>query len=388
VSPPEIVHFAYHGINVGDGAVVAGMRRYLGGAFPGHRYRPCDLLPFTGIGGDAAFSAGKLREGQLVLVGGGGLIDGSPRQIRSGNAFPMSGVELRATPARVAYVGLGCNLFPGEELHCPEALADVVAACRERGFPFSVRNDGSLERIREALGPVADDVVEIPDPGFFVPARPEAEIPAFLGEDPERPVVVVQLAGDNPARRLGTAEPAARGWRRKKRGSDPAAAFLDAMAAFVRRLIETSGARVLIALHITRDLTIAGGLLDRLPPEVCRPNVQVTNVTHPRNADLFFEAYRRADLVVGMRGHSVICAVGHRVPCLAIPTHDKVRGFMEKCGLSDWNVEPGPELGERLGAEAERLLKDPAGHLAERDRGTAEFAARFERFIASIGTAS
>jgi hypothetical protein len=45
-------------------------------------------------------------------------------------------------------------------------------------------------------------VVEVPDPGFFVPARPDAEIPAFRGEDPQRPVVVVQLAGDDLARRL------------------------------------------------------------------------------------------------------------------------------------------------------------------------------------------
>ena len=47
MSSPEIVHFAYHGINVGDGAVVAGMRRFLDDAFPGHRYQACDLLPFT-----------------------------------------------------------------------------------------------------------------------------------------------------------------------------------------------------------------------------------------------------------------------------------------------------------------------------------------------------
>ena len=54
--------------------------------------------------------------------------------------------------------------------------------------------DAAPERIREALGSVADAVVEIPDPGFFVPARPDAEIPAFQGGDPKRPVVFVPLA--------------------------------------------------------------------------------------------------------------------------------------------------------------------------------------------------
>jgi polysaccharide pyruvyl transferase WcaK-like protein len=387
VNSLEIVHFAYHNINIGDGAVVAGIRRHLDAAFPDHRYVARDLIDFAGIDGDASFDAGDLRSDQLVLVGGGGVIDGSSQRIRSGMAFPMSGEELRSTPARMAYVALGYNLFPGRELRCREALADVVAACRERSFPFSVRNDGSLERIREQLGSVADEVVEVPDPGFFVPARPDAEIPAFLGDGSQRPVVVVQLAGDNLKRRMSRPESRPQGWWKRRKSEDPVEAFLDTMAAFVCRLIQEYGARVLIAPHITRDFTITGKLLDRMPQALCRPSVEVMNVTHPRHADYFFEAYRRASLVVGMRGHSVICAVGHRVPCLAISTHDKVGGFMEKCGLSDWSLEPGPELAERLWASTQRLMEDPAEHLAQRDRGTGEFAARFGGFIQSLRSA-
>jgi polysaccharide pyruvyl transferase WcaK-like protein len=341
-------------------------------------------MDFAGEAGHESFDANELRPDQLVLVGGGGLIDGRPGRSQSGMACPISGPVLRSTAARVAYVALGYNLFPGQELHCREALADVVAACRERGFPFSVRNDGSLERIREELGSAADSVVEIPDPGFFVPARPDAEIPAFRGEDPKRPVVVIQLAGDDLERRLSRSEPKPRGWRKRRSSKDIREAFFDTMAAFVCRLIQQYDARILIAPHITLDFTVTGRLLDRLPWTLGRPNVQVMGVTHPRHADYFFEAYRRADLVVAMRGHSVICAVGHRAPCLAIATHDKVSGFMEKCGLGEWTVETGPDLAERLWSGAVRLLDDPSEHLAQRDRGTREFAARFQAFIDSL----
>jgi polysaccharide pyruvyl transferase WcaK-like protein len=384
VNSLEIAHYAYHNLNIGDGAMVAGIRRHLDHAFPGHRYVARDLMDFAGEAGHESFDATELRPDQLVLVGGGGLIYNRPGRNPSGMGCPISGPVLRSTAARVAYVALGYNLFPGQELDSRKALADVVAACRERGFPFSVRNDGSLERIREELGSVADSVVEVPDPGFFVPARPDAEIPAFRGEDPKRPVVVVQLAGDNFERRLSRSEPKRAGWGRGRRSKDVREAFFRSMVSFVCRLIQEYDARILIAPHITLDFTVTGKLLDRLPWTLCRPNVQVMGVPHQRHADYFFEAYRRADLVVAMRGHSVICAVGHRVPCLAIATHDKVGGFMDKCGLGEWTVETGPGLGERLWSGARRLLDDPSEHLAQRDRGTREFAARFQAFIDSL----
>ena len=150
----------------------------------------------------AAFDPDILADYDLVLVGGGGTIDGSPNHTESGMALPLSGDAIRRSPTPLAFVALGYNLFPGQTLHCRDPLIDVLTACRERGFPFSVRNDSSHERLVEAVGDAARDVVEVPDPGFFVRPDRSYVVPQMTGR---RPSVLVQLAGDNLDRRLGTA---------------------------------------------------------------------------------------------------------------------------------------------------------------------------------------
>lgn len=49
----------------------------------------------------------------------------------------------------------------------------------------------------------------------------------------------------------------------------------------------------------------------------------------------FFDAYKKASVVIGMRGHSVICGVGLNTPTIALSSHSKVKGFMNMVGLSD-----------------------------------------------------
>ncbi len=88
-----------------------------------------------------------------------------------------------------------------------------------------------------------------------------------------------------------------------------------------------------------------------------------------------------AHLVVGMRGHSAVCAVGLGVPCVAVSTHAKVEGFMGKCGLGDWVAHPGRDMEERLRELCRRALEDPGAYRRIRDAGTAGFADRFRGFM-------
>ena len=95
-----------------------------------------------------------------------------------------------------------------------------------------------------------------------------------------------------------------------------------------------------------------------------------------------FRPTPKSDLVIGMRGHSVICAVGLRVPCVAISTHAKVSGFMRKCALDHWSI-PGPDHFERTVRQAcQQLLDDPSAQFPARDTATAGFHNRFAQFMA------
>ncbi len=380
-----VLHVASHEINVGDGALIGGIRqvlREIAGFEP--RYRPMEMTDFPARSGEVSPESLDSLDVDLILVGGGGSIDGRPSHTRSGMAFPLAGEEIRRLRTPLAYVALGVNMLPGERLHCGQQLADVLRACRDRGIPFSVRNDGSLERLRDELGDAADAVVEVPDPGFFVQADPRYVVPSMSGH---RPTVLVQIAGDHLDKRLGVAASGngrigPRRWiGRRNARSDAVSRFLADMGALVQWLVVELDAEVLLAPHTLRDVPVAGQVTARLDPAICRRRVRVLGIAHAMHAPKYFAAYARADLVVGMRGHSVICAVGLRRPCVALATHAKVSGFMQKCDLGEWSIPPGPEWFDRVRQSCRLLIESPEAQLAVRDRATADFRDRFTDFL-------
>jgi polysaccharide pyruvyl transferase WcaK-like protein len=317
----------------------------------------------------------RFEDFHLVLVGGGGTIDGKPYRRKSGMAFPLSGEQIRGQRIPLCYVALGYNLFQGEQLHCRNALADVLRACVDLDIPFSVRNDGSLNRLQEAVGDAADQVVEVPDPGFFVPVA-EDRVPRM---DSSRPTVLLQIAGDNLTRRLGAV--ATKRWFGKRSGN--AVGELARQAAeLVTWLVEQCDVDVVLAPHISKDLAVTAAVFDYLKPAIARYRVRSLGIVSARQAPLFFAAYQQADLVIGMRGHSVICAVGLDRPCIALSTHDKVRGFMENCGLNAWTVDYGRDWVEQTKRQTLSLLSEPARYHVARQAGTRDFAARFDSFLA------
>lgn len=389
VRPISVLHVASHRINVGDGALVSVIQRSLRGiagqAGDAIHFEDFDIVDLEPVFGGVDFSASvNLTDHDLVLVGGGGTIDNKRTRTSSGMAFPLSGDDVRRSPTPLAYVAVGYNLFAGTRLRNAEALADVLRACAERGFPFSVRNDGSLERLREAVGSAADAVTEVPDPGFFVAVDEGHVSPQFSGH---RPRVILQVAGDNPGFRFAT--PAAGmagielvGRVRNKLKFGLGRSLAAELAELVKWLVEQLDVEVVLAPHISTDLPLITAILQRIPTRIERKRVRVLGVPDPAGASRFFAAYAAADLVIGMRGHSVICAVGLRVPCLALSSHPKVAGFMEACGLSDWVVQYGSHIGSALRSRAERLLTDPGDHLRRRDQSTIDFRRRLNAFLA------
>jgi hypothetical protein len=375
----SVLHIASQNINIGDGALIHGIRHHLKRVAD----RPFsianhDIVDFTTPRGNMSLQDVDFSQHELTLVGGGGTISGSSSLVESGMAFPLSGQEIRRQRPSLAYVALGYNLFPGEELHCAEQLAEVLRACADCNIPFSVRNDNSLERLQQAVGNAADDVVEVPDPGFFVRPPDNYVVPQIV---PGRPVVVVQVAGDNLSKRLGAPDPKRRRWWWPKKSQRPERVFLRQITDLVRWLIVEFGVQVVLAPHITRDLAVTRDVIDGLEAKYKRNHVRVLGVAHPQFAPHFFAAYQQADLVIGMRGHSVICATGLGTPCLAISTHDKVGGFMRKCGLEKWSVQWNDDFPSLLRQHCRELLTDPSEQHAAREQGTRDFDQRFASFM-------
>ena len=363
-----IVHIAMHTTNIGDGALVRGIQHTLpkdletGIRFIDHCIT--DFLKYDKLKFDDQYVEWLNNNANLLLIGGGGLISEKnylptilPPQILSKLKLPI-----------VVYA-VGHNLFDGERLKNSDGLSALIGQIRELGGLFSVRNDGSLERLKRDIGAsAAQSVREVPDPGVFVPV--EAMLHPQIR--PGRRNVVLQFAGDKLANRLGECdtEKPADGWfplqkkskQRHEKSSRQRDLFWAKIASVCNKLTRQHNVNFFIAPHVHSDLAVTESFVSatRHTPDFEGSRLEVSGVFRgATSAPAYFDLYRQADFVVGMRGHSIIVAVGIGTPCVAIVSHPKVEGFLKDCGLEEWSAHVADEnIEDSLSEKIGRLIHD------------------------------
>jgi polysaccharide pyruvyl transferase WcaK-like protein len=117
-----------------------------------------------------------------------------------------------------------------------------------------------------------------------------------------------------------------------------------------------------IAPHVHSDLAVTESFVSatRHTPDFEGSRLEVSGVFRgATSAPAYFDLYRQADFVVGMRGHSIIVAVGIGTPCVAIVSHPKVEGFLKDCGLEEWSAHIADEnIEDSLSEKIGRLIAD------------------------------
>lgn len=370
----RVLHIASHEINVGDGAlngaIREGVRRLHSGPVA---FDLADVAVFR-----KELSVAELDSYDLVLVGGGGGISNGPHARRTGTPMPLDLETYRETNTPFAFVGIGHNIFAGQPLKYASALTQLLTEVRRKGDIFSVRNDGSRQRLIRDLGDVALMVREIPDPGFFV--RSEVRKPLEAGP---RPFALIQVAGDAIADRV---RPNRWGGIVGRMHSREAKSMLaEWISQVALHLWNRHGLDILLAPHIHHDVPLCSDIMRRLYAQAGaaaqhRP-FRVGGTPHPSHAEEFFGCYRAARLVIGMRGHAVICGIGLRCPTIALSSHPKVGEFLASCNLSAWSVPLGPDAAAALINRSDDLLASDAPYFAARDGAVKDFQERFEHVL-------
>ena len=357
-----------HTTNIGDGALVKGIQYTLPQdlqmdvKFVDHCIT--DFLKYDKLKFDDQYVEWLNNNANLLLIGGGGLISEK-------NYLPTilpPDVIYRLKLPIVVYA-VGHNLFDGERLKNPAGLSALIGQIRELGGLFSVRNDGSLDRLKRDIGvSAAESVCEISDPGVFVPVETMLHPQIRAG----RRNVVLQLAGDKLANRLGERDiekPAERWFslqkkskERHEKSSKQRDLFWAKIARVCNKLTRQHDVNFFIAPHVHSDLAVTESFISatRHTPDFEGSRLEVSGVFRgATNAPAYFDLYRQADFVIGMRGHSIIVAVGMGTPCFAIVSHPKVEGFLKACGLEEWSTHVADEnIEDSLSEKIGRLIDD------------------------------
>lgn len=365
-----IAHIASHTTNIGDGALIKGIQSTLTEDLKTEiNFINHCTWDFTNYGSrvfDRNYVDWVNDNADMLIIGGGGMIGGHRRQI-SGVNLPIQPGALKHLKIPLVFYALGHNLFPGQKLENAEALKSLLMSVKEINGLFSVRNDKSLDRLRRDLGADAvKDVFEIPDPGAFVPFGSSKQ----LNVREDKINIVLQLAGDQFARRAGNKKQSLI-YKILKRLGQPnkqdKITIWHSLANAFQQISQKHNINIILAPHILADLTVSGMFVSaaketsKLKNYLNRALMESTAVYRgTEHTSHFFDIYKQADLVIGMRGHSSIVAVGAGTPFIGLVSHAKVAGYLEECGLSDWMVSfDTPELEDRLINLSEELIKNP-----------------------------
>ena len=327
-SRPVLSHVAFYVAargNFGDIVLPDTVREAVADVVP-----PAGWLP---VHAHQVFDAERLElvnETDGVVVGGGGLFlpDTAPNA-NSGWQWNVPRENLDRLSVPLGVVAVGFNLFEGQTFR-GSRFRESLAALVDRADLVGLRNRGSVERVRQLLPErLAEKVSFLPCPTTVlshIHTRP-ADVPARGAAG----AVLINAAFDRSARRFGEAY------------ED----FLARMGTYVTTL-RSAGAEVRCAAHLPADEKIAEDLASlhgiRLP----------VDALYDLPVEEGYELYRRAGVVVGMRGHATMIPFGLGTPVLSLVSHPKLRFFLEDIGRPEWGFDVhAPGLS---GALAERTL--------------------------------
>lgn len=356
----RILHTYCLNHNLGDYYLGIGVKNLL------RAYLPVDLIGETNLQG-TVFDEYYIDEVvnkkyQLLVIGGGGVIHGA--HWPNGWFWLIREELIRRIQIPFIIYGVGYNYFPVEG-DLPEVGRKHLIEAENRALHFSVRNDGSMGRLREQTGL---EVEQVPDPGFHV----------RMGRPPtsreRQPFVLIQVADDKSS------------YRFPNRAEDASAArgrFITEMRAVVFQLSKRY--EVIFSPHVFEDIRLS----EEISSEISNTKIWDFSRYAFDRAHESLGLYGDAAFVIAMRGHGQIVPISLGTPVISIENHPKHEGLMRDLGLQDFNVSiHEPDLAAEISSRIEKIESGWTGYsntLSDiNQRLTAETHSAFSKIASTL----
>jgi polysaccharide pyruvyl transferase WcaK-like protein len=298
----EVLHIGSYGKNLGDNIALSNVRK----SFLQHRsdltFVPLEISTFWEDKNNPDAIIKRLNAGKhkAIVLGGGGLIEfESYSKMRTNQKLPLTKQILEKVEKPVILYGIGVNSFRGEE-EWPEKTIKTLQEIIDNSALFSVRNDGSLEKLKK-LGINTSKVYEIPDPGLLHFEQKEESYNLEKG--------VFQPARNGSVK------------INKFRFKDDTQEVLNLPVTL----------NIPFFPHTIKDYGFKGDFVFDDNNFRTKVKYKFTNET--------LQKYYEYDYVVAMRGHGQLITVGMNIPGIYFSTQDKVFDFSAKNNYEDYTVD-------------------------------------------------
>lgn len=342
----ELVHLAnFHSTNIGNGALAYGLESTLSedlGRAVTWRREPWDDYTFRKLDFDHAF-VDKINASDGLIVGGAVTFNGRDYNDRTGSRFELPFELWDKLEKPVVFYGLSYRNWPGQHYHHADKLKQMVQRALDSDkMLLSVRNDGTKAWLKALTGIDSDEIVEVPDSAVFVEAE-SGQYPEIL-EGARN--VIVAFNDEDAAQRYD---------EKAGRSRD---AVIDAIVLVLERLAERYPINIILSPHYFDDFRMMSTFIERIKPRLAHQNMVASGLCRVSDTPYFYGRYKRADLAISMRVHSMSPCIGLGVPMVALTTQERMSDFIGRLGLQDQAVDAFiPDLADRLFEKAVYTLE-------------------------------
>lgn len=305
----DILHIGVFDRNIGDSIALDNLQRSFKKYVPNVSFHNQNIENFWAQNNDIKMCCDYFDQisskFDAVVVGGGGLIEyAGYKTKRTHYKLPFNRQIIKHCKIPIYFYGVGVNIFRGGIDYSDNAKQALQETINE-SVAFTVRNDGSYNKLKDWIKLDVDKVEVVPDPGLL-------HLDRFNVQDKDS----VTKGAIQPAFNFSA------GINKRRFNSD---SNLDFIKQFFKDYIYFP--------HTVRDFNKLGkqGIISEKEFN--------EKYKYTVNLDDFLQKYTNIDYVVAMRGHGQMITIGMNIPGIYLSTQDKVRDFSIENGFGDYNVD-------------------------------------------------
>lgn len=330
----DLVHLAnFNSTNIGNGALICGLETTVEEDSPvGIRWcrEPWDDYTFGLIDFDESFVE-KVNAADGLIVGGAVTFNGRDYNRRTGTRFELPLEMWSRLKKPVVFYGLSYRHWQGQTYHHLDKLTWTLE--RILSMPnmiLSVRNDGTKKWLKNMTGIDSAEIMEIPDSAIFVNGDDHANYPELMNDSKN----IMVSFNDEDADYRYDERYSVEGVSNRSRDH-----VIGQLVSAVERLADEYSVNLILCPHYFDDYRMMSAFLERIRPRLAHQRMVSTGLCRVKDTGLFYGRYKRADLSISMRVHSMSPCIGLGTPMVAYSTQGRMTEFMDRIGLGSQTVD-------------------------------------------------
>jgi len=281
----------------------------------------------------------EVNSHDLFILGGGNFFELCWDYSENGTTFNISNNLLKEikTPILINGIGVDDNKGINTE-NILKFKSFLKTLFHYNKVFFTVRNDGSYEIFKKYFPEYIENVMEIPDFGFFINELPCIKSYKSLTNEKS---IGFNIALDMPTIRYSHIQ-----------FND----YLDNISTQIDIILDTTKYNIFLFAHIQSDYDAITAILSKLKSKYSRTRVSIGPLIKGRELETF-KYYNECEFIFAMRFHANICAISMGIPTFGMVSYPKHETMYEKINLNHRKSNLNSDLfTDKLASEIQNLL--------------------------------